>query len=69
MKIKARDIDSLPPGSRVRLLDREWVRMQDAPSMHFTGGLFCPVTGEWSEWYSLCYGEDEIKLIERKELQ
>jgi hypothetical protein len=68
MKIKARDIDSLPPGSRVRLLDREWVRMTDWPR-HISGAICDPTSGEWSEWSSLCYGEDEIELIERKELQ
>jgi hypothetical protein len=68
MKIKARDIDSLPPGSRVRLLDREWVRMTDWPERHISGALCDPASGEWSGWSSLCYCEDEIELIERKEL-
>jgi hypothetical protein len=72
--MKAKEIDALPPGSvlRIPLLAApfntyEWVRMQDAPSMQFTGGLFCPVTGEWTGWQSLCWMEDEVELVKQGE--
>jgi len=74
MKVKAQDIDSLPPGSVVRIPllatpfnTYEWVRMEDAPSIHFTGGLFCPVTCEWTGWQSLCLREDEVELVKQGE--
>lgn len=65
MKIKASEIDALPPGAMVRLPDdpRVWIRMEDAPRMHFTGGLFCPTTGEWYGWQSLCWMEDEVEIV------
>lgn len=65
MKIKALEIDDLPPGSVVRLpnFKNDWVRMVDAPAMHFNGGLFCPTTGEWYDWQSLCWIGDEVELI------
>ena len=68
--MKAKEIDALPPGAVVHIPQLtppfntyEWVRMQDAPGMHFKGGLFCPVTGEWYMWPSLCYMEDEVVLV------
>lgn len=70
VKIRAEEIDNLRPGSVVRLphLDApyntyEWVRMQDARGMHFTGGLFCPTTGEWMAWMGLCYMDQEVELV------
>lgn len=69
MKIKAREITALPPGSRVRLLDREWVRMTDWPERHIYGAICDPASGEWSDWSSLCYCEDEVELIKRGEMQ
>lgn len=70
--MKAKEIATLPPGSVVRLPHLkapfntyEWIRMEDAPGMHFMGGLFCPVTGEWSLWYGLCWMEDEVELVKQ----
>lgn len=72
--MKAKEIDALPPGSVVRIPKLaapfntyEWVRMEDAPGMHFKGGVFCPVTGEWYTWSSLCWMEDDVELVKKGE--
>ena len=65
--MKAKEIDALPPGSRVRLLDREWVRMTDWPERHISGAICDPASGEWSEWSSLCWMEDEVELVKKGE--
>ena len=74
--MKAGEIQTLPPGSIVRLPHLpapfntyEWIRMADAPLMHFTGGLFCAVTGEWTSWAHLCWMEDEVELVKKGELR
>lgn len=72
--MKAEEIQTLPPGSVVRLPHLkapfntyEWIRMVDAPDMHFRGGLFCPVTGGWAQWSHLCLGEQEVELVKKGE--
>ena len=69
MKIKAQEITDLPPGSRVRLLDREWVRMTDWPDLHVMEYICDPQSGHIYHWASLCYYEDEVELIKRGEVQ
>lgn len=68
--MKAKDIDSLPPGSVLRIPQLpapyntyEWIRMEDWTERHIQGCVFCPVTGWWDDWRKMCFMDDEVELV------
>lgn len=69
MKIKAQEIETLPPGSRIRAIGRDWVRLADRPELHVTEYICDPQSGHIYHWASLFLSQDEVELIERGDAQ
>lgn len=66
MKIKAREIQYLPAGSRVVLENVEHIRMEDCRH-HHTDGHVCNLSnGDFGHWSRLCDSMDDyIELTHR----
>jgi len=67
MKIKAEEIDTLPPGSVIRANGNDWVRITDWSDRHIRGYLCHIDSGNWIGWQSLFLSQDEVELVKRGE--
>lgn len=62
-QIKASEITDLPPGSRIRIADVEYIRASDHPGNHYTEIVFCPADGWFGVWYRLVSMDDMVDLL------
>lgn len=62
-QIKASEITGIPPGSRIRIVDVEYIRAEDHPGNHYTEIIFNPVDGWFGVWYRLVSMDDMVDLL------